>query len=248
MTQLGGHAIYLGPADIGLGKRESVSDVAKVTSAMADVIMARTFEHDAVVELANNSTVPVINALSNLAHPCQALADVMTIWEIKGNLKGLKVAFLGDGNNNVTHSLLLISAMLGMDFVCATPARYQMKEEVVQLAKEISKKTGTKISQTANPRTAVEGADVVVTDTWVSMGNEKEKAKRLKTFRKYQVNTKVMKKAKSGAIFMHCLPAYRGNEVAGEVIDGVQSVVFQGAENRLHVQKALILFLLGCSQ
>lgn len=233
MTQLGGHAIYLGPADIGLGSREKVSDIAKVTSSMVDLIMARTFQHESVVELAEYSSVPVINGLSDLEHPCQILADTMTMLEVFSTLNGLNVAYVGDCENNVTHSLALACALLGMKFVAAGPKGYHMDKKVVGQA-----------TQVEDPEDAVQGADVVVTDTWVSMGDEAEKAKRLKIFKPYQVTAKLMALAKKNAIFLHCLPAYRGNEVAAEVIDGPQSVVFQEAENRLHVQKALMLWLL----
>ncbi len=235
MTQLGGHAIYLGPSDIQMGTREPVSDIAKVTSSMVDVIMARTFAHKSVTDLADNSSVPVINGLSDMEHPCQILADLMTIYEIKKKLKGLTVSYVGDCKNNVVHSLTLASTILGINFKCASPKGYEMKREVFEK---------TKASEFIHPKDAVKNADVVITDTWVSMGDEAEKEKRLKIFKKYQINTELMKLAKKDAIFMHCLPAYRGSEVSVEVIDGPQSVVYQEAENRLHIQKALILFLL----
>jgi ornithine carbamoyltransferase len=244
MTQLGGHALYLAPADIGMGKRESISDVARVISSMADIIMARTFKHETIIELAKNSKVPVINGLSDLEHPCQILADYMTVWEKKGKLEGLTIGYVGDGENNVTHSLCLGAAILGMDFKYGSPKGYWMSEKVVGKAKKLVKKTDVKILATDNPKKAVENVDVVVTDTWVSMGDEAEKKQRMKIFKPYQVNQKLISLAKKEAIFMHCLPAYRGNEVASKVIDGKQSVVFQEAENRLHVQKALLLYLL----
>lgn len=244
MTQLGGHAIYLAPSDIGMGKRESVSDTAKVLSSMVNIIMARTFSHTTVTKLAKYSSVPVINALSDLEHPCQILADLMTTWEIKGILKDLTIGYVGDGENNIPHSLCLGAAILGMHFRCGSPKGYLMKKEVVGNAKKIAQKTGSKILETTDPKKAVEDADVVYTDTWVSMGDEKEKEKRLKTFKAYQVNKQLMKLAKKNAIFMHDLPAYRGNEVSADVIDGKQSVVFQEAENRLHAQKALLVYLL----
>lgn len=244
MTQLGGHAIYLGQNDIGLGVRESISDSATVISRMTDIIMARTFKHETVMELAQYSKVPVINALSDLEHPCQTLADLLTIWEIKKTLKGLKISFIGDGNNNVTHSLCLAAAMLGIDFSCASPKGYQMHKSIVKQTESFAAKTGAKIIQTNDPYEAAKKADVIYTDTWVSMGLEKEKQERLKIFKPYQVTQKVMNKAKDDAIFMHDMPAYRENEVATEVIDGPQSVIFQQAENRLHAQKALMVFLL----
>ena len=245
MDQLGGHALYLAPADIGLGTREPVSDVGRVLSSMADIIMARTFAHQTVTDLAASSTVPVINALSDHEHPCQILADFLTILEVKGSLRGLTLAFIGDADNNVTHSLCLGAALLGMNFSVGAPEGYQMALGVVQQATDLAKKTGVTITQTTDPKEAVAGADVVITDTWVSMGDEAEKEIRLKTFGAYQVTSELMSLAKKDAIFLHCLPAYRGNEVAADVIDGPQSHVFAEAENRLHAQKALILKLLG---
>jgi len=244
MTQLGGHAIYLAPSDIGLGKRESIGDTAKVISSMANVIMARTFSHETVEKLACFSTVPVINGLSDLEHPCQILADVMTIWEMKGALKGLYIAYVGDGENNVTHSLCLIAGILGMNFSYASPKKFEMDEFILNKAKQYALKTGSDLVEANDPIIAVKNADVVVTDTWVSMGDESEKEKRLKVFKKYQVNKKLMSYAKRDAIFLHCLPAYRGYEVTSDVIDGSQSMVFEEAENRLHVQKALLIYLL----
>lgn len=243
MTQLSGHAIYLGPSDIQMGKRESAYDVGKVTSSMADLIMARTFKHQTIVELAGGSTVPVINALSDLEHPCQILADFLTIIEKKGKIKGSKIAFLGDGGNNVTHSLVLASALLGADFYCASPKGYFMDKKIVAQAKKLAQKSHSQIIETSDPKTAAEKAEVIITDTWASMGDEAEKEIRLKIFPPYQVNQKLMKLAKKTAIFMHCLPAYRGKEVTSQVIDGPQSVVFAEAENRLHAQKGLMVFL-----
>lgn len=243
MTQLGGHAIYLGPNDIQMGKRETSHDVGKVTSSMADIIMARTFKHTAIEELASGSSVPVINALSDLEHPCQILADFLTILEKMGKIKGLKLAYLGDGNSNVTHSLALASALLGADFYCAAPKGYWLNKKISRQAKAIGQKTKVKIREITDPKKAALKADVIITDTWVSMGNEKEKRKRLKIFPAYQVNKKIMSLAKKKAIFMHCLPAYRNKEVTPEVIDGPQSVVFNEAENRLHAQKGLMVFL-----
>ncbi len=243
MTQLGGHAIYLAPSDIGMGNREEPRDVATVLSSMANVIMARTFKHSTVEDLAEHATVPVINALSDKEHPCQILADFMTIWEKKGTLEGLTLAFVGDGNNNVTHSLALGAGLLGMNFKVGAPQGYWMDPEVVKRAEALAEKTGVTISQTDKPEEAVAGADVVITDTWVSMGDEAEKEQRLKIFKPYQVDAALMSKAKADAIFMHCLPAYRGNEVSADVIDGPQSVVFPEAENRLHAQKGLLVFL-----
>ncbi|HBQ50581.1 ornithine carbamoyltransferase [Candidatus Daviesbacteria bacterium RIFCSPLOWO2_01_FULL_38_10] len=239
MTQLGGHGVYLGPSDIGLEKRESVGDVARVTSSMADMIMARVFKHETVEKLAEYATVPVINGLSDLEHPCQALADLFTIWEIKAKIKGLKIAFVGDGENNVAHSLCLGATMLGATFACGSPKGFWMNKQIVAQAKKFGK-----VIETVDPKEAAADADIVVTDTWISMGDT-DKEKRIKIFKKYQVNQKLMKYAKKDAIFMHCLPAHRGEEVTADVIDGPQSVVFQEAENRLHVQKALLVHLLS---
>jgi ornithine carbamoyltransferase len=245
MTQLGGHAIYLGPQDIQMGKRESVADVAAVSSRMADLIMARTFVQRTVEDLTAASNVPVINGLSDLEHPCQILADFLTILEHKKKIKGLLISYLGDSANNVTHSLSLMSAMMGANFSCASPKGYWMNKEITNQAKTIAKKTGVKIIESDNPKEAIKNADVVITDTWVSMGDEKETKKRLKIFPPFQVNRKLMKLAKKNAIFMHCLPAYRNKEVTDEVIDGPQSVVLDEAENRLHAQKALLVYLCG---
>lgn len=245
MNQLGGHALYLAPAEIGLGVRESVSDIAKVASSMGNCIMARTFKHQTVTELAAHSKVPVINGLSDKEHPCQALADLLTIYERKGTIKGLKIAFVGDGENNVAHSLCLGAAILGASFTCASPKGYNMNEEIVMKAKEIAKTTKAEINETDNPQEAVNDADIVYTDTWISMGDEAEKETRVQTFTPYQVTQSLMKHAKADAIFLHDLPAYRGNEVTAEVIDGNQSAVFQQAENRLHAQKALLTYLLN---
>ena len=244
MIKLGGHAIYLGPSDIGMGIRESIPDVAKVASGMGGIIVARTFKQQTVEELAKYSTAPVINGLSDLEHPCQALADFMTIWEITGKLEELKIAFIGDGENNIAHSLCLGTAMLGASFVCASPTQYWMKAEIVSKAKEMALKTGALIEEVINPQAAVKDADIVYTDTWISMGDEIERKERLKILNPYQVNKQLMKKAQKNAIFMHDLPAYRGDEVTTDVIDGLQSVVFQQAENRMWVQMALILYLL----
>lgn len=238
MTQLGGHAIYLGPSDIQMGVREIPSDVARNLERMVDIVMARVFEHQKLLDLSKNTKVPVINALSDLEHPCQAMADIMTVLERKKNLKGLRLCFIGDCENNVTHSLALLSDKLGIKFVSCCPKGYEMKREVVKMLKN-------KICETKDPKEAIKDADVIVTDTWISMGDEKEKKTRLRIFPPYQVNEKLMKLAKKDAIFMHCLPAYRGYEVTNEVIDGPRSVVFDEAENRLHVQKAIMLFLLG---
>lgn len=248
MTQLGGHAINLSPADIGIGERESVMDVAKVTSSMTDIIMARVFKHSLVKELAKYSAVPVINGLSDLEHPCQILADLLTIYECKKKFQGLKIAYLGDSENNITHSLALASGILGMNFTTASPKGYWMKKKISETAKKLANKNGCQIIETDDPKKAADNADVIYTDTWISMGDEEEKQKRLKIFPSYQVTKKLMNLAKKDAMFMHDMPVYRGHEVSLEVIDGKQSIIFHQAENRLHAQKALLIFLLNNSK
>ncbi len=238
MAQLGGYVVYLDPRDTGIGVRESEADIAKILSSMASVVAARTYSHQTIVNIAENSTIPVINALSDIEHPCQALADLFTIWERKGKIEGLKIAYVGDGENNVTHSLVLGATMLGATFACASPKGFWMNRDIASKAKKFGK-----VLETIDLREAVKDADVVVTDTWVSMGDT-DKEKRMKIFKKYQVNKEFMKLAKKDAIFMHCLPAYREKEVTAQVIDGPQSVVFQEAENRMHVQKALLIMIL----
>ncbi len=244
MFQLGGHALYLGPEHIGLGKREPVEHAANVLSRMGNVLMARVFSHQTVVELATYSKVPVINGLSDLEHPCQILADLMTMVEYKKRLTGLRVAFVGDGENNVTHSLALASGLLGIHFSVGSPKGFAMLPEIAMRARVLARKYGGSITETTNPKAAVKGADVVYTDTWVSMGDEKSKSKRLKAFRPYQVSSSLMKLANPDAIFMHDMPAYLGNEVTKDVFDSPQSVAYAQAENRLHAQKGLLVFLL----
>lgn len=243
MFQLGGHALYLGPEHIGLGKREPVEHAAKVLSGMGDILMARVFAHETITTLARYASKPVINGLSDLEHPCQTLADLLTIREKKGKLKGITLAYVGDCENNVTHSLALAAGLLGMHFRAAGPKGYGMAPEIVSRAVVSAKESGGSITALTDPSEAVRGADVVYTDTWVSMGDEKEKDKRLRTLRPYQVGVALMRKAKHDAIFMHDMPAYLGNEVTGEVFDGPQSVVYDQAENRLHAQKGLLVFL-----
>lgn len=244
MNQLGGSALYFGPEHIGLGKREPVSHCARVLSSMGDILMARVFDHKTLVELAANSTVPVINGLSDLEHPCQILADLSTMQEYKDKVKGLRVAFVGDGENNVTHSLLLAAGLMGFHLTVASPAGYMPNSTIVEKAKDLAEASLGSVALTHDPKEAVVQADVVYTDTWVSMGDEKEKAKRLKAFTSYQVNEKLMKLAKPDAVFMHDMPAYVGQEVTKEVFESAQSVVFAQAENRLHAQKALLIWLL----
>jgi len=244
MTQLGGHAIYLAPSDIQLGRRETIADAARTLDRMCDIIMARTFAHETVTELAEHSRVPVINGLSDLEHPCQALADFLTIREKKGDLRKLKLAFVGDGNN-VAHSLMLVASKVGTDFAIACPQGYDPLEKVVHAARSFARESGASIDIVRDPHEAAKDADVVYTDVWASMGQEDEAEERARVFAPYQVNAELMKRAKPDAIFMHCLPAHRGSEVTDEVIDSPQSVVFDQAENRLHAQKAIMALVAG---
>ncbi len=244
MQHLGGYAFYLGPQEIGLGKREAISDVARVLSGYVDAIMARVFDHEHVEELARWADVPVINGLSDYNHPCQALADGLTIYEHFGRFEGLKVVFVGDGNN-VAVSLLHLCAKLGAHFVFSGPEGYDIPAKAWRLAEAFAQESGATLHVERDPHKAVEGADVIYTDTWVSMGQEAEAKKRLKVFPPYQVNASLVARAKPTAIVMHCLPAHRGYEITDEVMDGPQSVVFQQAHNRLHAQKGLLALLLG---
>ncbi len=244
MQQLAGYTIYLSPAEVGLGKRESVSDVARVLSRYVDAIAARTFSHQTLEILASYSGVPVINALSDLEHPCQALADLFTIYEKKGELEGVTLAFVGDGNN-VAHSLLLAASLTGMNFRFASPAGYGVQERILHLAQGYAIDSGAEILCTEEPHLAVSGADVVYTDVWTSMGQEAEVEKRRQIFAGYQVNSELLSLAKEDAILMHPLPAYHGEEVAEGILDSLSSVVFDQAENRLHLQKALLAQMLG---
>ncbi len=244
MLELGGQAIYLAPADIQAGTRETFFDIGKNLERWVDGIMIRTFAHENIIELARAASIPVINGLSDLLHPCQAMADVFTLKEKKGNLAGLKLAFIGDGNN-VCHSLLFAGAKAGMTIAVATPPGYEPKEEIVKMALEDGQTTGFKLILTHNPEEAVAGADAVYTDVWASMGQESEREIRRQIFAPYQVNQALMSKAAPQAVFMHCLPAHRGEEVTDEVIDSAQSIVYDQAENRLHVQKAIMLLLMG---
>lgn len=243
MRHMGGDAIYLSPAEIGLGKRESIADIARVLSGYVEVIMARVFSHEHVVELAQWADVPVINGLSDYNHPCQALADALTIYEQYGNLEGLKVAYVGDGNN-VAVSLMHVCAKLGADFAIANPPGFDLSEDVVDEAHEFAKKSGSQIELMEDPREAVQNADVIYTDTWTSMGQEEETKRREEVFPPYQVNENLVGAAKESVIVMHCLPAHRGQEITDEVADGSHSVLFPQAHNRMHVQKALLVHLL----
>ena len=244
MYQLGGHSVYLSQAEVGLGSREPIADAARTLSRYVDIIAARTFAHATVESLAKYATVPVINALSDGEHPCQALADIMTIYEKKGKLEGLTVAYIGDGNN-VSNSLMLACVMVGMNFRIASPKGYELPDKMVRLGLRSSKKVGAEIALLKEPREAVNGADVVYTDVWTSMGQEAEAEKRRKAFAGYQVDAKLMKLAAKDAIFMHPLPAHHDEEVAPGIVDSKQSVVFDQAENRLHVQKAILVEILG---
>jgi ornithine carbamoyltransferase len=240
MTQLGGHALYLSPKELQMGRGETISDTAKVLSRFVDGIMYRAFDHKMMLELAKNSTVPVINGLDDIEHPCQIIADLLTVKEKKKNFKGLKLAYVGDGNN-VCNSLLLGAAIVGMNMSVGCPKGYEPNKEILEKAKNIVE---SKIEVLESPEDAVKNADIIYTDVWVSMGDEKEKALREKTFLPYQVNKKLIRNAKNDCIVMHCLPAHRGKEITDEVVDGKNSVVFDQAENRLHAQKALMVKLM----
>ncbi|MEH7417782.1 ornithine carbamoyltransferase [Neobacillus drentensis] len=245
MLQLGGHAIFLSSRDIQLGRGESISDTAKVLSRYIDGIMIRTFSHDSVEELASHATVPVINGLTDLQHPTQVLADLLTILEHKGKLAGLKLCYIGDGNNNMAHSLMEGAVKVGMDISIASPDGYMPNEEITERAIQAGKEMGSTITITNDPYEAIKDADVVVTDVWTSMGQEEETAIRLKAFKGFQVNEELCSHANKDFIFLHCLPAHRGEEVTSEIIDGPHSVVFDEAENRLHAQKAILKLLLS---
>jgi ornithine carbamoyltransferase len=244
MIQLGGSAMYLNGKDLQIGRGEPISDTAKVLSEYIDGIMIRTHYHHTVEELAKHASIPVINGLTDMYHPCQALADLQTILECKGSLTGLKIAYIGDGNN-VAHSLIIGAVKMGMNIAVASPVGYEPNEEIVAYSKEIAEKMGGSVMITNNAVEAANQADVVYTDVWTSMGQEEENEIRLKAFADYQVNGELVKHAKPDYLFMHCLPAHRGEEVSHEVIDGENSVVFHQAGNRLHAQKALLVELLG---
>tara|TARA_B100000315_G_scaffold89522_1_gene82256 strand:- start:2476 stop:3447 length:972 start_codon:yes stop_codon:yes gene_type:complete len=244
MRQLGGQVVSLSPAEVGLGQRESVADVVRVLSRYADVIAARTFSHRTLEIMVDHSDVPVINALSDMEHPCQALADLLTISENKRGLDGLTLAFIGDGNN-VAYSLLLAAALTGVDFRIASPAGYAIQERLLSLARDYARESGSQVLSTEDPSQAIRGADIVYTDVWTSMGQEAEAEVRRRVFASYQVNSELLSLAKKDAIVMHPLPAHRGEEVAHDILDSPQSVVIDQAENRMHVQKALLLHILG---
>ena len=243
MYQLGGHALFLSPRDIQIGRGESVKDTALVLSRMLDGIMIRTFAHEEVLELAKWASIPVINGLTDLLHPTQVIADLMTVKEHKGELKGRKMVFVGDGNN-VAHSLLFGGAKSGMEVVIATPKGFEPDSNIVKLAEEDAKATGARVSVAEDPEEAVKGADVIYTDVWASMGEEDKAEEKEKNFKAYQINKHLLSLANKDAIVLHCLPAKRGKEITDEVIDGPQSVVFDEAENRLHAHKAIMALVM----
>lgn len=245
MRHCGGDALYLSPNEIGLGKRESIADVARVLSGYVQALMARVFEHEHVLELAKWSDIPVINGLSDYNHPCQGMADALTIIEKFGNKsKGLNISYVGDGNN-VAVSLMHVSVSLGWNVSVGTPEGYDVNPRAVDVARDIAKKTGSKLTFERDPHEAVKGAHVIYTDTWTSMGQEEETAKREKIFPPYQVNAKLVSEADKNVIVMHCLPAHRNHELTDDVADGEHSVIFQQAHNRLHAQKAILARLFG---
>ncbi len=241
MYQLGGYALYLSPNDIGIGKREAVKDIARVISRYNDIIMARLFDHAHILELAEYSSVPVINGLTDYNHPCQIIADIFTVLEHRGNLNNLKITYIGDGNN-VANSWINLAARLPMHLVICSPSGYEPDEKTLAFAREQNVST---VEVLGDPIAAVKDADIVYTDVWASMGQEEEAAERRKVFQRYQVNEELMRHARSDAKVMHCLPAHRGDEITDGVIDGPRSIVFDEAENRMHVQKAIIVKLLG---
>jgi len=244
MKHLGGDAIMLGPQEIGLGKRESVPDISRVLSSYVQGIMARVYDHEHVVQLAEYSRVPVINGLSDSSHPCQALADVLTIHEHFGKLRGVRLAYVGDGNN-VAVSLALAAAHFGMTFTIASPEGYEVDKIMRDKIFEVADRNGAVVEMYVRPEEAVANADVVYTDTWISMGQEAEAEQRRKEFGDFQVNTNLLGFTNSDSIVMHCLPAHRGDEITDEIMDGKQSKVFEQAENRLHAQKAILVHLLA---
>jgi ornithine carbamoyltransferase len=244
IQQLGGSGLYLSPDEVGLGKRELISDVARVLSRYVDGIIARTFSHQTLQDLAQSAAVPVINALSDLEHPCQALADILTIYEKKNTFQGLRLAYIGDGNN-VANSLLLAASLVGIDVVTASPPGYAITDRVLQKAKQAGILTGSSITLTEDPRQAAANADIIYTDVWTSMGQEAEAEQRRRAFTHFQVNTQLLASAKPDVIFMHPLPAHYGEEVSDGLVDNPASVVFDQAENRLHIQKAILAKLLS---
>jgi ornithine carbamoyltransferase len=243
MWQLGGYALYLSSSDLQLGRGETIGDTAQVLSRYVDGIMARVFAHQTILDLVSYSKVPVMNGLSDFSHPCQGLADLFTVYEKKGRLSGLKLAYMGDGNN-VAHSLIYGCSKVGMNITLGCPKGYEPDAQVVSRGKEEGRKSGSDVIVTNDPNEAAKGADIIYTDVWASMGKEKEREDRLKTFKPYQINTQLVKLAKEGHIFMHCLPAHRGEEVTDEVADSKHSVIFDQAENRMHTQKGLMALIM----
>jgi len=243
MWQLGGYALYLSANDLQLGRGETIGDTAQTLSRYVNGIMARVFSHQTILDLIQHSKVPVINGLSDFSHPCQGLADLFTVYEKKGRLNGLKLAYVGDGNN-VAHSLIDGCSKVGMNIVLSCPKGYEPDSKVVAVGKREAKINGSEVKVTDDPKEAVKGADIIYTDVWASMGKEKEHAERIKVLKPYQVNSKLVKGAKEDYIFMHCLPAHRGEEVTDEVADSKNSVIFDQAENRLHTQKALMALVM----
>ena len=244
MWQLGGYALYLSSGDLQLGRGETIADTSRTLSRYVDGIMARVFAHQTILDLISFSKIPVINGLSDYSHPCQGLADLFTIYEKKGKLSGLKLAYTGDGNN-VAHSLIYGCTKVGLNITLACPKGYEPNPQVVSRGKEEARKNGCEVKVTHDPQEAVRGADIIYTDVWTSMGQEKERGERVKIFRDYQVNQGLVKDAKEDYLFMHCLPANRGVEVTNEVADSKNSVIFDQAENRLHTQKALLELIMG---
>lgn len=243
MWQLGGYPLYLSANDLQLGRGETVADTARVLSRYVDGIMARVFAHQTILDLVKYSRVPVINGLSDFTHPCQGLADLFTIYQKKGRFSGLRLAYVGDGNN-VAHSLIYGCSKVGMDIILACPKGYEPNPEVVSQAEKEAERNGGEVKVTNDPKEAVQGADIVYTDVWASMGKEKEREERIMIFKPYQVNSNLVKGAKGDYIFMHCLPAHRGEEVTDEVADSRNSVIFDQAENRLHTQKAIMALIM----
>ncbi|OUS75115.1 ornithine carbamoyltransferase [Paenibacillus sp. MY03] len=244
MYQLGGQGLFLSGNDLQIGRGETIWDTAQTLSRYLDGIMIRTFAHRKVVELARGATIPVINGLTDLSHPCQALADFQTIYEQKGRLEGLKMAYIGDGNNMV-HSLMMGAAKLGVHMSIATPESYEPDADIIEQTKANAAETGARITICRDPKEAVDGADIIYTDVWASMGQEAEQKEREVAFKKFQVNDELVKYANNDYLFMHCLPAHRGEEVSESVIDGKQSIIFDQAENRLHAQKAIMAAIMS---
>lgn len=244
MNQLGGKAMFMHSRDLQIGRGEPISDTGHVLSGYLDGVMIRANSHEMVKELADHASIPIINGLTDLYHPCQALADLETIAENKGSFKGLKIAYVGDGNN-VAHSLVVAAAHVGMDIVVATPVGYEPNDEIIEKAKNIAKENGSLVTVTNDPVAAVKNADVVYADVWTSMGQEEETAKRLVDFKDYQINDKLVANAKPDYMFLHCLPAHREEEVTASVIDGPHSYIYEQAENRLHAQKAVLASILA---